>query len=198
VGLGRVPVNWSRRHDGPRTRSSVASMCRFRPWDARTRPVFTRRVRVLASCVYCGAAGIAVVMITLKRAYEPASPADGRRILVERLWPRGIAKADLGVDEWLKEVAPSTELRKWFRHDPHKWNEFRRRYFRELDSRPNAWKSILSAARRATVTLIYSAHDTEHNNAVALRDFLHAQPRRPRAKKNVTAVRRSRQPRLHR
>jgi uncharacterized protein YeaO (DUF488 family) len=145
------------------------------------------------------AAGIAVVMITLKRAYEPASPADGRRVLVERLWPRGIAKADLGVDEWLKEVAPSTQLRKWFRHDPHKWNEFRRRYFRELDSRPNAWKSILSAARRAKITLIYSAHDTQHNNAVALRDFLHAQPRRPRAaKKNATAVRRSRQTRPHR
>lgn len=112
---------------------------------------------------------------------------------MERLWPRGIAKGDLGVDEWLKEVAPSTELRMWFRHDPHKWNEFRRRYFRELDSRPDAWRSILSASRRTTITLIYSAHDTEHNNAVALRDYLHAQPRRPRAaKKNATAARRSR------
>ena len=131
-------------------------------------------------------------MIKLKRAYEPESRADGRRVLVERLWPRGIAKGDLGVDEWLKEVAPSTELRTWFRHDPHKWNEFRRRYFSELDSRPDAWRSILSAARRATVTLIYSAHDTEHNNAVALRDYLYAQPRRPRAAKNATAVSRSR------
>jgi len=132
-------------------------------------------------------------MIGLKRAYEPASRADGRRVLVERLWPRGIAKADLGVDDWLKDVAPSTGLRTWFHHDPHKWNQFRRRYFRELDSRPHAWKSILSRAQRGMVTLIYSSHDTAHNNAVALRDYLHAQTRRPSAaKRNATAVRRSR------
>ena len=133
-------------------------------------------------------------MITLKRAYEPVSRADGIRLLVERLWPRGIAKADLNVDEWLKEVGPSTELRKWFGHDPDKWTEFRRRYFRELDSRPEAWKPIVSAARRGgRVTLVYSSHDTQHNNAVALRDYLRGQARRPRAAKKNAAAKRSRQ-----
>lgn len=120
-------------------------------------------------------------MITLKRAYEPASRADGLRLLVERLWPRGIAKADLAVDGWLRDVGPSTELRQWFAHDPGRWAEFRRRYFRELDSRPDAWRPIVSAARRGgTVTLVYSSRDTEHNNAVALRDYLQAKARRAR------------------
>ena len=132
-------------------------------------------------------------MITLKRAYEPVSRADGIRLLVERLWPRGIAKADLNVDEWLKEIGPSTELRKWFGHDPDKWTDFRRRYFRELDSRPEAWKPIVSAARRGgTVTLVYSSHDTQHNNAVALLDYLHAKARRPTAAKRTSAAQRSR------
>ena len=132
-------------------------------------------------------------MITLKRAYEPASRADGIRLLVERLWPRGIGKADLNVDEWLKDVGPSTELRKWFGHDPNKWTDFRRRYFRELDSRPEAWKPIVSAARRGgTVTLVYSSHDTQHNNAVALRDYLHAKARLPTASKRTAVARRSR------
>jgi uncharacterized protein YeaO (DUF488 family) len=132
-------------------------------------------------------------MITLKRAYEPVSRADGIRLLVERLWPRGVAKADLNVNEWLKEVGPSTELRKWFGHDPDKWTEFRRRYFRELDSRPEAWKPIVSATRRGgTVTLVYSSRDTQHNNAVALRDYLHAKARRPRAAKRTAAAERPR------
>ena len=132
-------------------------------------------------------------MITLKRAYDPVSRADGIRFLVERLWPRGVAKADLPVDEWLKEVGPSTELRKWFGHDPDKWAGFRRRYFRELDSRPEAWKPIVSAARRGgTVTLVYSSHDTVHNNAIALRDYLHAKVQRPRASKGTAAGQHSR------
>lgn len=114
------------------------------------------------------------MMITLKRVYDAVSPTDGRRFLVERLWPRGVSKARLRVDAWLKEVAPSTELRKWFSHDPGKWSQFRRRYFRELDSRPEAWEPILSAARRGRVTLVYSSHDTEHNNAVALQEYLQA------------------------
>ena len=118
-------------------------------------------------------------MIGLKRAYEPASRTDGVRLLVERLWPRGIAKSGLALDEWLKDVGPTTALRKWFGHDPDKWDEFRRRYFRELDARPDAWKPILSAARRGPVTLVYSSHDTEHNNAVALREYLRAKARRP-------------------
>ena len=117
-------------------------------------------------------------MITVKRAYDPISRADGTRFLVERLWPRGLSKAKLHVDAWLKEVGPSTELRKWFGHDPDKWDEFRKRYRRELDSRPDAWQAIVSAARRGPVTLVYSSHDTEHNNAVALHDYLEAKKHR--------------------
>lgn len=131
-------------------------------------------------------------MIALRRAYDSVSRADGTRFLVERLWPRGIAKADLTVDEWLKEVGPSTELRKWFGHDPSKWAEFRRRYFRELDSRPEAWKPIVSAVRRGgAVTLIYSSHDTQHNNAVALRDYLRTKTTRRSSAptRNATAQR---------
>jgi uncharacterized protein YeaO (DUF488 family) len=111
-------------------------------------------------------------MITLKRAYEPVSASDGSRFLVERLWPRGVQKAKLRIDAWLKDVAPSTDLRKWFSHDPARWDEFRRRYFRELDSEPEAWRPIVSAARRGRVTLVYSSHDTQHNNAVALQEYL--------------------------
>ena len=118
-------------------------------------------------------------MITLKRAYDSVSRTDGTRFLVERLWPRGVSKAKLRVDAWLKEVGPSTELRKWFSHDPDKWSEFRRRYFRELNSRPEAWQPIVSAARRGTVTLVYSSHDTQHNNATALQQYLRKKMRRP-------------------
>ena len=116
-------------------------------------------------------------MITLKRAYETLSKTDGTRVLVERLWPRGISKADLQVTHWFKEASPTTKLRKWFGHDPDKWIEFRRRYFAELDTRPEAWQPILAAARRGRVTLVYSSHDTEHNNAVALQDYLRARLR---------------------
>ena len=98
---------------------------------------------------------------------------------MERLWPRGVSKAKLRVDAWLKEAGPSTELRKWFSHDPEKWGEFRRRYFRELASRPEAWQPIVAAARRGTVTLVYSSHDTQHNNAVALQEYLRKKARRP-------------------
>jgi uncharacterized protein YeaO (DUF488 family) len=111
-------------------------------------------------------------MIQLKRAYDPASRTDGARFLVERLWPRGVKKTSLKIMDWLKEAGPSTELRKWFSHDPAKWDEFRRRYFDELKANPAAWQPILRAARHGTVTLIYSSHDTEHNNAVALQEFL--------------------------
>ncbi len=111
-------------------------------------------------------------MIRLKRAYEPASREDGKRFLVERLWPRGTRKASLRLDAWLKEVAPSTELRRWFSHDPKKWSEFQKRYRAELEQHPEACNPVLEAARHGTVTLIYSSHDREHNNAVALRDYL--------------------------
>ncbi len=111
-------------------------------------------------------------MIQLKRVYEPAVASDGERFLVERLWPRGVKKTDLRLDAWLKEAAPSTELRRWFSHDPEKWPEFSRRYRRELASRPSAWRPILDAARRGPVTLLYSARDPEHNNARALLRFV--------------------------
>lgn len=111
-------------------------------------------------------------MISLKRAYDPVAPGDGKRYLVERLWPRGMRKESLRIEGWLKDVAPSTELRQWFSHDPAKWVEFRRRYFRELDAHPQAWEPILDAAYGKKVTLIYGTHDKEHNNAVALRHYL--------------------------
>ena len=111
-------------------------------------------------------------MIRLKRAYDPAEKTDGRRVLVERLWPRGMSKAQLRLDEWAKDVAPSPVLRRWFGHDPERWPEFRRRYLAELRGHPAAWQSLLSAARRGRVTLIYAAHDVAHNGAIALKAFL--------------------------
>ncbi len=108
----------------------------------------------------------------MKRAYEAAEPEDGARFLVERLWPRGMKKEALHMDAWLKDVAPSDGLRRWFGHDPSKWTEFRKRYFEELESKPEAIRPILEAGRLGNVTLLYSAHDTEHNNAVALKDYL--------------------------
>jgi len=119
-------------------------------------------------------------MLELKRAYDKASPEDGVRFLVERLWPRGIKKTDLRLDGWLKDVAPSTSLRQWFSHDPKKWSEFQERYFAELDRHPEACDPIRAAARHGPVTLIYSSHDTEHNNAVALREYLNARTGRKR------------------
>lgn len=111
-------------------------------------------------------------MIALKRAYDPPARADGARILVERLWPRGIKKADLELSAWNKDVAPSTALRQWFGHDPAKWEEFRKRYFAELRAHPDAATPLLAAARKGRVTLVFSSHDLEHNNAVALKQFL--------------------------
>jgi uncharacterized protein YeaO (DUF488 family) len=113
-------------------------------------------------------------MIQLKRAYEDASQSDGARFLVERLWPRGVRKSDLKLDGWPKDVAPSRELRRWFGHDPGKWSEFKRRYVRELERNEDAWRPLLAGARRGRITFVYSAHDTEHNNAVVLKAFLEA------------------------
>jgi uncharacterized protein YeaO (DUF488 family) len=111
-------------------------------------------------------------MIQIKRTYDPPARGDGRRILVERLWPRGMKKEALAADAWMKEVAPSTELRKWFDHRVERWEGFRRRYREELNANHTAWEPILDASRRRTVTLLYSAHDTLHNGAVVLRDYL--------------------------
>lgn len=111
-------------------------------------------------------------MIQIKRTYESRARGDGHRILVERLWPRGMRKEALAGDVWMKDVAPSTGLRMWFGHRVERWNEFRERYEAELDANPHAWEPILEAARRGTVTLLYSAHDTLHNGALVLRDYL--------------------------
>lgn len=111
-------------------------------------------------------------MIQLRRVYDAPSSEDGTRFLIERLWPRGIKKTSLQLDAWIKEVGPSHELRQWFSHDPKKWKEFLRRYFSELDRNAAAWRSILDAARQGRVTLLFSSHDTEHNNAVALKEYL--------------------------
>ena len=117
-------------------------------------------------------------MIQLKRVREPAARSDGARFLVERLWPRGVRKADLKFTAWLKDVAPSTELRQWFSHDPAKWAEFQRRYQVELDRHPEAWQPILAAAEQGDVTLLFSSHDAAHNNAVALKGYLEAKRKR--------------------
>ena len=111
-------------------------------------------------------------MVKLKRAYEPASREDGTRFLVERLWPRGVKKDAVRLDAWLKDVAPSTKLRRWFGHDPARWSEFQRRYRAELDRNAEDLEPILKAARRGQVTLVYSSHDQEHNNAVVLKAYL--------------------------
>lgn len=111
-------------------------------------------------------------MIRLKRIYEPASSDDGTRILVDRLWPRGVSKEKAQLDLWLKDVAPSTALRTWFGHDPAKWQEFRKRYTKELTAHPAAVATLQEKIRHGTVTLLYGARDTEHNEAVVLKDYL--------------------------
>lgn len=112
--------------------------------------------------------------IRTKRVYEPAAAEDGTRFLVDRLWPRGLKKTAVRINGWLKDVAPSNELRRWFAHDPAKWPEFRRRYFAELDAHPEVVQPILDPAACGRVTLLFSASDTEHNNAVALQEYLEA------------------------
>ena len=111
-------------------------------------------------------------MISIKRTYDNASKSDGTRFLVDRLWPRGIKKEDLNIEDWLKEVAPSNELRKWYHRDPQKWEDFRRKYTDELEDNPDSWKPLLAAARKDDITLLYSSKDEDHNNAVVLKEFL--------------------------
>jgi uncharacterized protein YeaO (DUF488 family) len=113
-----------------------------------------------------------VTIVKVKRVYESIQRSDGTRFLVERLWPRGMKKEQLKLDAWLKDVAPSDSLRRWFGHDPLKWNEFQKKYRAELSDNPDAWKPILEAAKRGRVTLLYSSRDTEHNNALVLKSFL--------------------------
>jgi uncharacterized protein YeaO (DUF488 family) len=110
--------------------------------------------------------------IGLARVYDREQDGRGRRYLVERLWPRGVRRDALRMDGWLRDVGPSHELRKWFGHDPDRWDEFQRRYFVELDDHPEAWRPLIDAVSADDITLLYSSHDTEHNNAVALKGYL--------------------------
>lgn len=118
----------------------------------------------------------AVGEIHLSRVYDHDPHGSGQVFLVERLWPRGIRRNEVTIDGWCKDAAPSTELRKWFSHDPAKWAEFRRRYTAELDAKPEGWQPLAAAAHRGRLTLLYSSRDREHNNAVVLRDYLLAHP----------------------
>ena len=111
-------------------------------------------------------------MIYIKRAYEPPSPKDGRRFLIDRLWPRGTSKDALRIEAWLKDLAPSDALRRFFQHDPAKWAEFRKRYLAELRAQAAGLRELVAAARAGTVTLVYGARDELHNNAVVVRDYL--------------------------
>lgn len=111
-------------------------------------------------------------MIRIKRAYDTPETSDRTRFLVDHLWPRGLKKEALKVKSWIREVSPSNELRHWFGHEPAKWNEFQRRYFAELDHKPDAWQPLLEAAQQGDITLVFGARDTEHNNAVALKSYL--------------------------
>ena len=115
---------------------------------------------------------LAAARIMLKRAYERPAEDDGTRILVDRLWPRGVKKEDAAIERWAKDLSPSTELRKWFGHDPARWREFRRRFAAELRRHPDQLKELRALARRAPITLVYAARDEAHNDAVVLREVL--------------------------
>lgn len=112
------------------------------------------------------------MMIKLKRAYEKADESDGYRILVDRLWPRGLKKSEARIDLWLKNIAPSEQLRKWFSHDEMKWLEFKQRYFEELSTKEELVRQVIEKAATSVVTLVYAAHDTQHNNAAVLKDHI--------------------------
>lgn len=129
-------------------------------------------------------------MIRIKRVYEKPEPSDGLRILVDRLWPRGLRKDAARLDGWIKDVAPSTTLRRWFGHDPRRWADFQKRFYSELNKNPGSWRSLLEQSRTRRVTLLYSAHDSDHNNAVALKRFLDRRTKR-RGPGTKAAVRRS-------
>lgn len=115
---------------------------------------------------------IAAANVQLKRAYERPAPRDGTRILIDRLWPRGMTKKSAAIDEWFKDIAPSTALRQWFGHDPYRWEEFRHRYSTEVRQNPDQLDKLRALARQGPITLVFSAHDEVHNDAVVLRDLL--------------------------
>ena len=113
-------------------------------------------------------------MIRIQRVYDKQPDDDSLRFLVDRIWPRGIKKSDLKLDGWLKDIAPTQNLRNWFKHDPAKWNEFKQRYTAELNANPDAWRPLLTQAKTKNITLLYGARDKEHNNALVLMEFMKA------------------------
>jgi len=118
--------------------------------------------------------GEVLVMIKIKRIYDHPSKDDGKRILIDRLWPRGLKKEDAQIDEWIKDIAPSNQLRKWFNHDPKKWDEFKSRFFTELRGNREMVEGIINAARKGTVTLLFGSKEERFNNAVALKEYIDA------------------------
>lgn len=126
--------------------------------------------------------------IQIKHAYEAPASADGARFLVDRLWPRGVKKEALQLTGWVREVAPTTTLRKWFNHEPEKWPAFHQRYLAELKDNPETWAPLLNAAKKGRITLVFGAHDHEHNNAVALSGFLESKLKRRRSAKAISTV----------
>ena len=116
--------------------------------------------------------------VRLKRVYEKTGGHEGTRVLIDRVWPRGVRKSEAAIDLWLKEIAPSTELRKWFGHDPEKWPDFKRRYFRELDQNAALVEKLSKMNQKGTVTLVFGAKNEKHNNAVALKEYLERRIRR--------------------
>ncbi len=160
----------ARANSAARARSAARAESTVRgrsPTPARSVAHARREVEQAA-----GKHGGTIEQVRIKRAYEPASSADGTRVLVDRLWPRGLKKSDAHIAQWLKEIAPSNELRKWFGHDPARWDEFRRRYESELSGKRELLDELRDLARRGPLTLVYSAHDETHNQAVVLRERL--------------------------
>jgi uncharacterized protein YeaO (DUF488 family) len=129
--------------------------------------------------------------VKLKRAYEPAARGDGTRILIDRLWPRGVTKKAAAIDEWMKDISPSTGLRKWFGHEPSRWREFRRRYTHEVRGNPEQLRRLRALARKGTITLVFSAHDELHNNAVVIRDMICGKRTQPKSKTKQKAGRKA-------
>ena len=134
-----------------------------------------------------------MVQLKLKRAYDPPAKSDGYRILVDRLWPRGISKDELRIDLWARDLAPSAALRKWYDHDPAKWGDFRRRYYREIEQHPDVLEEVRGLLRRRNVTLVFAAKDADISNAAALKGYLSrsAARRKPAAARQHPAPRTS-------
>jgi len=124
-------------------------------------------------------------MLKIKRVYEPPTHGDGQRILIDRLWPRGLKKENGRIDEWIKEIGPSTELRKWFNHDPKKWEEFKKRFFKELQKNQETVDGVIVRAKKGTVTLLFGSREERHNNAVALKEYIEARMSAPGRKKTA-------------